>query len=135
MSVTNLQCHPERRAKTGSAASTGFVLAGASQRGVEGSLWPANGASSDFLVTHLREVLDGRALAADLACQLLRCDDELLPELLATARSLKEQYRPGVVTYSRKVFIPLTNLCRDYCGYCTLPPRARRACCAVAKSG
>ncbi|MFZ0913735.1 MAG: 7,8-didemethyl-8-hydroxy-5-deazariboflavin synthase CofG [Candidatus Korobacteraceae bacterium] len=70
-------------------------------------------------MTHLREVLDGRALAADLACQLLRCDDELLPELLATARSLKEQYRPGVVTYSRKVFIPLTNLCRDYCGYCT----------------
>ena len=62
MSVTNLQCHPERRAKTGSAASTGFVLAGASQRGVEGSLWPANGASSDFLVTHLREVLDGTEL-------------------------------------------------------------------------
>ena len=26
---------------------------------------------------------------------------------------------PGVITYSRKVFIPLTNLCRDYCGYCT----------------
>jgi FO synthase len=49
----------------------------------------------------------------------LRCDDEVLPDLLATARALKEQYRPGVVTYSRKVFIPLTNLCRDYCGYCT----------------
>ena len=27
--------------------------------------------------------------------------------------------RPGVVTYSRKVFIPLTHLCRDRCGYCT----------------
>ncbi len=61
----------------------------------------------------------GRALASDIACQLLCCDDELLPELLATARVLKEQYHPGVVTYSRKVFIPLTNLCRDYCGYCT----------------
>ena len=32
---------------------------------------------------------------------------------------MKEQFRPGVITYSRKVFIPLTNLCRDYCGYCT----------------
>src|SRR3712207_2391184 len=27
--------------------------------------------------------------------------------------------RPGVVTYSRKVFIPLTHLCRDRCHYCT----------------
>jgi FO synthase len=75
--------------------------------------------SSELLADHLREVLDGRALAADIARQLLRCDEELLPELLATARALKQQYRPGVVTYSRKVFIPLTNLCRDYCGYCT----------------
>ena len=40
-------------------------------------------------------------------------------ELLAAARALKERYRPGVITYSRKVFLPLTNLCRDYCGYCT----------------
>ena len=30
----------------------------------------------------------------------------------------KEQFKPGVITYSRKVFLPLTNLCRDYCGYC-----------------
>lgn len=29
------------------------------------------------------------------------------------------EFRPRVVTYSRKVFIPLTNLCRDSCGYCT----------------
>ena len=57
--------------------------------------------------------------APEIAVQLLTCDDELLPELLATARALKERYRPGVVTYSRKVFLPLTNLCRDYCGYCT----------------
>ena len=40
--------------------------------------------------------------------------------------------RPGVVTYSRKVFIPLTRLCRDRCHYCTfvtVPQRlpARRA--------
>jgi FO synthase len=32
---------------------------------------------------------------------------------------VKEKYRPGIITYSRKVFLPLTNLCRDYCGYCT----------------
>ncbi|MGB8771885.1 MAG: 7,8-didemethyl-8-hydroxy-5-deazariboflavin synthase CofG [Candidatus Korobacteraceae bacterium] len=79
----------------------------------------AGHASSDFLAAYLREVRDGQPLAADVACQLLRCDDELLPELLSAARALKEQCRPGVITYSRKVFIPLTNLCRDYCGYCT----------------
>ncbi len=27
--------------------------------------------------------------------------------------------RPGIITYSKKVFIPLTRLCRDRCGYCT----------------
>jgi FO synthase len=64
-------------------------------------------------------VLDGRQLAPQDACELLRCDDQVLPELLAAARELKEKFRPGVITYSRKVFIPLTNLCRDYCGYCT----------------
>ena len=76
-------------------------------------------ASGAFLAHYLREVRDGRPLPAEIACRLLRCDDELLPDLLATARALKEQYRPGIITYSRKVFIPLTNLCRDYCGYCT----------------
>ncbi len=67
----------------------------------------------------LREVRDGLALSPDAASELLRCHDELLPELLAAARALKEKHHPGVITYSRKVFLPLTNLCRDYCGYCT----------------
>ena len=58
-------------------------------------------------------------LSRDAALRLIRCRDEDLPELLALARAAKEQFKPGVVTYSRKVFLPLTNLCRDYCGYCT----------------
>src|SRR5579863_7711148 len=53
------------------------------------------------------------------AVQLIRCADDDLPELLAAARAAKERFKPGIVTYSRKVFLPLTNLCRDYCGYCT----------------
>ena len=75
--------------------------------------------SSELLRATLREVLDGAPLSPEIACQLLRCDDDILLELLAVARALKEECRPGVITYSRKVFIPLTNLCRDYCGYCT----------------
>ena len=72
-----------------------------------------------YLSARLCEVRDGQNLPADVAVQLLTCGEELPPDLLATARALKEQFRPGVITYSRKVFIPLTNLCRDYCGYCT----------------
>jgi FO synthase len=47
--------------------------------------------------------------------------DASIEELCAEARSL----RPGRVTYSPKVFIPLTKLCRDVCHYCTFarPPR------------
>jgi len=67
----------------------------------------------------LQGVCNGHELSPATACGLLRCNDDFLPELLAAARAMKESFRPGVITYSRKVFIPLTNLCRDYCGYCT----------------
>jgi FO synthase len=53
------------------------------------------------------------------ALHLLRASDGGLPDLLAAARAARDRFKPGVITYSRKVFIPLTNLCRDYCGYCT----------------
>ncbi|MGH3130301.1 MAG: hypothetical protein ACRDNX_05750, partial [Gaiellaceae bacterium] len=45
-----------------------------------------------------------------------------LEELCARARALR---RGSLVTYSPKVFVPLTTLCRDVCGYCTFarPPR------------
>jgi FO synthase len=53
-----------------------------------------------------------------VALRLIRCSNEDLPALLAAARTAKENFKPGVITYSRKVFLPLTNLCSDYCGYC-----------------
>jgi len=58
-------------------------------------------------------------ISRDAALRLIACCDADLPELLAAARAAKERFKPGVITYSRKVFLPLTNLCRDYCGYCT----------------
>ena len=61
----------------------------------------------------------GVPISRETALHLIRCDDETLPKLLAAARAAKERFKPGVITYSRKVFLPLTNLCRDYCGYCT----------------
>jgi 7,8-didemethyl-8-hydroxy-5-deazariboflavin synthase CofG subunit len=39
--------------------------------------------------------------------------------LVAAASRIRDRTRPGAVTYSRKVFINLVNLCRDTCSYCT----------------
>ncbi|HUO16441.1 MAG TPA: 7,8-didemethyl-8-hydroxy-5-deazariboflavin synthase CofG [Verrucomicrobiae bacterium] len=64
-------------------------------------------------------VRPGEAISRESAVRLIRCPDEDMASLLAVARAAKERFKPRVITYSRKVFIPLTNLCRDYCGYCT----------------
>ena len=67
----------------------------------------------------LAELRPGLPITRDAALTLMRSHDDDLPELLAAARTAKERFKAGVITYSRKVFLPLTNLCRDYCGYCT----------------
>jgi 7,8-didemethyl-8-hydroxy-5-deazariboflavin synthase CofG subunit len=67
----------------------------------------------------LADLCPGEPISREVALRLICCPDADLPDLLAAARAAKERFKPGVVTYSRKVFIPLTNLCRDYCGYCT----------------
>jgi 7,8-didemethyl-8-hydroxy-5-deazariboflavin synthase CofG subunit len=67
----------------------------------------------------LTEVRPGVPISREAALDLIGCPDDDLPALLAAARAAKERFKPGVITYSRKVFLPLTNLCRDYCGYCT----------------
>jgi len=67
----------------------------------------------------LSELRPGLPVSREGALQLIGCCDDDLPSLLAAARAAKEQFKPRAITYSRKVFLPLTNLCRDYCGYCT----------------
>jgi len=57
-------------------------------------------------------------ISRELACRLLRADDEAFPSLLAAAQLARAKFKPRIISYSRKVFLPLTNLCRDYCGYC-----------------
>ncbi len=75
----------------------------------------------DALSATLAELADAGAMpiSREAACRLLRADDDMLPALLAAAQRARDRFKPGVITYSRKVFLPLTNLCRDYCGYCT----------------
>ncbi|MBP2365926.1 bifunctional FO biosynthesis protein CofGH [Pseudonocardia parietis] len=72
----------------------------------------------------LRRVRDGSMLDVTEAAVLLAARGSDLDELLTHAgrvrdAGLVEEGRPGVVTYSRNVFIPLTRLCRDRCHYCT----------------
>jgi FO synthase len=72
----------------------------------------------------LRRAADGKAIDPHEATALLAADGDLLDDLLGIAggirdAGLREAGRPGVVTYSKKVFIPLTRLCRDRCHYCT----------------
>lgn len=83
----------------------------------------------------LRRARDGRTLDATEAAVLLAARGEDLAELTALAAvrrdaRLADAGRPGVVTYSRKVFVPLTRLCRDRCHYCTfvtVPGKLRAA--------
>jgi 7,8-didemethyl-8-hydroxy-5-deazariboflavin synthase CofG subunit len=69
-------------------------------------------------MAELENLLHAPPITRDLALRLIRCSDNDLPVLLAAARAARDNFKPGVITYSRKVFLPLTNLCRDYCGYC-----------------
>jgi FO synthase len=72
----------------------------------------------------LRRARDGVMLDATEAAVLMAARGEQLAELCVIAARVRDAGlaaagRPGVVTYSRKVFVPLTRLCRDRCHYCT----------------
>jgi FO synthase len=56
-------------------------------------------------------------LSRDEALHLIEHAD--LGELLRAASRLRDRGKGRIVSFSKKVFIPLTHLCRDYCGYCT----------------
>ncbi len=60
----------------------------------------------------------------DAVANYLDMLDAPLEQMEAEARSIRYSAHGNLVTYSPKVFIPLTNLCRDKCGYCTFaqPP-------------
>jgi 2-iminoacetate synthase ThiH len=59
------------------------------------------------------------AISWDAACRFLRADDSVLPSLLTAAQRVRARFHPTIFTYSRKLFLPLTDLCCDYCKYCT----------------
>ena len=53
------------------------------------------------------------------ALALAAARGEEFAALLSSAAELRDRHKGKTVTFSPKLFIPLTNLCRDFCGYCT----------------
>lgn len=67
----------------------------------------------------LQDSLRGKKLQRDEAIALSAAADDELRALLQTAAAIRNQHKGRTVTFSPKIFVPLTNLCRDFCGYCT----------------
>jgi len=67
----------------------------------------------------LDRVLADDPLSEDDAVALIDCPDRDLDDLIGAAGDLRDRGKGHYVTYSRKVFLPVTNLCRDRCTYCT----------------
>ncbi|MFM8999418.1 MAG: bifunctional FO biosynthesis protein CofGH [Actinomycetota bacterium] len=72
----------------------------------------------------LARASDGKALSLEEAEALLGATGDDLTALMATAARVRDLATGRTITYSRKVFVPLTMLCRDRCHYCTFakPP-------------
>ncbi len=90
----------------------------------------------------MRELAHGRAPTPEEAFELAACGE--LEPLMEAAAALRDRVHGNRISYSRKVFIPLTRLCRDVCHYCTFagPPRrgesaylGREEVLAIARAG
>ncbi|WP_190017574.1 bifunctional FO biosynthesis protein CofGH [Streptomyces lucensis] len=99
------------------------------------SATPGTGPTENSMRRALKRARDGVALDVAEAAVLLQARGEALDGLVASAGRVRDAGldaagRPGVITYSKSVFIPLTRLCRDKCHYCTfvtVPGKLRRA--------
>lgn len=69
--------------------------------------------------TILRQCVEGKKLEPGEALALAAARGEEFAALLSSAAELRDRHKGKTVTFSPKLFIPLTNLCRDFCGYCT----------------
>ncbi|HMI82632.1 MAG TPA: 7,8-didemethyl-8-hydroxy-5-deazariboflavin synthase CofG [Polyangiaceae bacterium] len=72
---------------------------------------------------HIASILDralsGKRLTREDGYALIASSSDDSPALFEAARALADAGHGRRVTFSAKVFVPLTTLCRDYCGYCT----------------
>ncbi len=64
-------------------------------------------------------VLDGKMISREMALQIYEDSIYDTTELFTTAQILRDRFKKKYVTFSKKVFINIVNLCRDTCSYCT----------------
>ena len=67
----------------------------------------------------LKDCLQGKLPNRTEAHNLAVLNGDELQALITTAAQVRDYHKGRVVTFSPKIFVPLTNLCRDFCGYCT----------------
>src|SRR5690242_12366178 len=81
-------------------------------------------------------ILDRAATGARLsaAAAMALADMSDLGALMPVAAALRDQGHGSLVSYSKKVFIPLTQLCRDVCHYCTFAQPPRRGAAAYLEA-
>jgi len=75
----------------------------------------------------LERALSGERISVEEAVTLLGTREAETAALLAVAGHVRDQLKGRTVTYSPKVFLPVTNLCRDHCSYCTFRKDPRDA--------
>jgi 7,8-didemethyl-8-hydroxy-5-deazariboflavin synthase CofG subunit len=73
--------------------------------------------TTSLLDDELARAREGRGIDRESA--VILAQSASLNELLAAATHVRQVGKGTVISYSKKVFIPLTTLCRDYCSYCT----------------
>ncbi|KAG2474152.1 MAG: 7,8-didemethyl-8-hydroxy-5-deazariboflavin synthase [Nitrosopumilales archaeon] len=67
----------------------------------------------------LNRILDGKDVSLQDAFEIFEKSEKDPRELFQTAQSLREQHKGKTVSFSKKVFFNLINLCKDTCSYCT----------------
>src|SRR5215510_2279728 len=74
---------------------------------------------TDGLKRGVSSALEGKALSREEAYLLINATPAELPSLCKAAAIIRDRGKGRTISFSPKVFIPLTRLCRDFCGYCT----------------
>lgn len=67
----------------------------------------------------LNHVLDGKKITLEDAIEVFNISEHNSIELFNTAQALRNNYKRNIVTFSKKIFFNVVNLCRDICSYCT----------------
>lgn len=67
----------------------------------------------------LNQILDGKHVSADTSYEIFESAQKNPSELFITSQILRKKNKNNVVTFSKKAFFNLVNLCKDTCSYCT----------------